>query len=141
MYALRASLHKKSPAVRGTQGALPRSHHILNFGILTDFSSRKKLSFKKQFSISCILKQNTVIFNNFASYSANFQLNFHTKNYNRGVQIPGTMSPGLLNFGRWSKMVASPQYRVCFMSLRRLGVYRGFQSSRKSTYEGVLLSP
>jgi len=89
-------------------------HSTLEF--LQDFSSLKRFSFKKQISKPYILEQSDVIVRNFASHSANLQLNFQTKKYNRGVQIPGAMSPGLLNFGRWSKMLATPQYRVCFMS-------------------------
>jgi len=80
------------------------------------FPRLKKISFKKQFSKSHILEQSSVIVNNFASYSANLQLNFHIKKCNRGVQILGAMSPGPLNFGRWSNTLASPQYSVCFMS-------------------------
>jgi hypothetical protein len=99
---MRSPLHKKPfpPRIERSAGALPRPQQTFKFGILADFSSLKRFSFKKQFSKPYILKQSDVIVRNFASHSANLQLNFQTKKYNRGVQIPGAMSPGLLNFGR-----------------------------------------
>ena len=62
------------------------------------------------------MEQSDVIVSSFASYSVNLQLNRQTKKYNRDAKFPGARSAGLLNFERWSKMLASPQYRVCFMS-------------------------